>query len=395
MIGKGLQMRTMKVSMLSLLVACSALAAKDVQTVDAVGEAAIVNNDEVKARDEAKKAALRNAVEQVAGTLVSADTLTENSQLVSDRIFTNATGYVKKYSSPQFKKDGGVVTCSLKADVAVGTLDKDLQAIQSLVRSLQGKKMVVVLQEQVVDRQGVITQSSVMAEVLSDALKKDGWTLIDPAFVSGKLKLAAGATMGQVEAKEIGNLTKADYILYGQAGFRQQEPPLMFKGSKEYFPVTGEYSLTVFATDSGSQIGVVTGKLISKLNDTKVSQVHSYSRTMHDLVRSDQSNILGNMRKAIYAQLQSDRQNGNRVVVDVLGLPDYDAVTDFKQVLAARSGVNGVEEGSFEGGKANYEVTLLSNTSSFAQEFRKATFKGKKISVTGRSNNRVELTVAK
>jgi hypothetical protein len=371
-----------------LLLAAQAGAQDKEQTVEVVGEAAIVNNDEVKAREDARRAALRNAVEQVAGTLVSADTLVQNSQLVQDRILTNAQGYVKKFSTPKYTKEGGVVTASLTATVSTAALDKDLQAIQLLVKSMDGRKLVILLQEQSIDTGGVVTSSGVMSQALTDAFKKDGWTIIDPSFAAEKVRLAPGAAMGAVEAKEIGNLSKADVILYGRVTFRFQPDGAMTKG---FFPVTGEWDVSAFATDSGSQLANLAGKF----NSGKKTGIISYERTAFDLARDQSNDTVGQVRQALYTHLSSARQNGNRVVVDVVGLVDYAAVEDFKRVLGQRRGVNDVAEGSFSGGKANYEVLYVGSTQDLAGEFRTATFKGKKVSVTGRSQNRVELTVGR
>ena len=73
-------MKRAQLSVLTLLIASAAGAAGDgdTETVEATGEAAIVSGNVVKAREDARRVALRNAVEQVAGTLISADTLTDN-----------------------------------------------------------------------------------------------------------------------------------------------------------------------------------------------------------------------------------------------------------------------------------------------------------------------------
>ena len=48
-------------------------------------------------KDEATKRALRIAVEQGVGVLVSSETLVENNQLINDKIYTAVAGYVSTY----------------------------------------------------------------------------------------------------------------------------------------------------------------------------------------------------------------------------------------------------------------------------------------------------------
>lgn len=398
--------KPLKLPALLLFVATSAFAAgEDVKTVEATGEAAIVSNDLVRARAEARKAALRNAVEQVAGVMITAHTLTANNQLVSDRIFANAQGYAKPVGEPKFTQEGGVVTCSLTAAVSAGAIDKDLAAIQALVNALEAKKMIVLMQEQVIDLNGGVSQTGVMTDIISRQLKTDGWTLIDPAFAHGKLKLNAAAGLSASEAKEIGNLTKTDYILYGTSVFRQQSlssnAGSMMKGTP-IFLATGEYNITIFATDTGTQLGTVAGKIsYDSKNPEKARKIQaliSYERTTFDLVRAEQAEILGEVRSILYKDLGNASSSGSRLVVDVKGLADYGAAEDFKKVLEERRGVQAVDV-SFADGKANYDVTFVGSSGDLAAQFRgpakdkPVTFQGKKIQVTAKTANRVELTV--
>ena len=80
--------------------------------------------------------------------------------------------------------------------------------------------------------------------------------------MNGKVKLEAGVTLGSSDYKEVGNLSKAQYLLYGKAVLRHQEPGEMLKGAT-IFPVTGEYDLTLAATDSDEQIVKLNGKLVT------------------------------------------------------------------------------------------------------------------------------------
>ena len=60
----------------------------DMQEVVATGMGAILAGDEVKAKEDAIAAALRNAVEQVVGMHVESDVLVQNYQTMEDKIYT-------------------------------------------------------------------------------------------------------------------------------------------------------------------------------------------------------------------------------------------------------------------------------------------------------------------
>jgi hypothetical protein len=65
------------------------------QTVTAEGVGAVFGNDRAIARDQAIQDALRKAVEQAVGTLVSSETMVQNFQTLNDKIYTQTQGYIQ------------------------------------------------------------------------------------------------------------------------------------------------------------------------------------------------------------------------------------------------------------------------------------------------------------
>jgi len=387
----------MKAHKLSVLAAalCSlgALAAPEYVTKEATGEAAIVDNNRDRAFQDATHNALRNAVEQVAGVLVTGDTLTSNSTLVADRVYSHSEGYVKSYDVTEKKEDKGVAVVTVRAKVGTKELDRDLQAVQALIRRFGNRSLVIVINEQTVHTDGSITTSGVVATVLTDGFKQDGWTILDPAFASGQITIGAsvgGKGMDEALVKKIGDISKADYFLYGQVAFRHQDPGQMLKG---LFPVTGEYQLSVFSTDSGSQLAQLAGKL--GLEGKDKPPTISYERTSHDLAIARGADILAQVRKAVIDYLSASEQNGSRLAMTVTGLAEYGAVQNFKKVLGNIMGVRDVRPGKFGGGKAQFDVVFVGTTDDLADKLGSKKFQGKAVNVTGVSGNTIELTLGK
>ncbi|MCI0573392.1 MAG: hypothetical protein L0Y66_21820 [Myxococcaceae bacterium] len=393
----------LKLSFLSLAVAGAALArdeAPGVVTREVTAEAAVVNGNVAQAEKEAKDRALREAVEQVAGVLVEADTLTANSQLVSDRVFANSAGYVRSYDVLKRERAGDVVRVTVRAQVGTKELDKDLQAVKALVKRLGTRRLVILLNEQTHDPAGAVFSTGVTATVLTDAFKADGWTLIDSAFAAGQVDAASGVSLGTPEVKRIKDLTRADYIIYGQVNFRRQEPDSIMKSAagQQFFPVTGEYDLAVFATDSGTQLGKVVGRLNFEKREERglEKSITSYERTALELVKTRGADIVNAVRGQVLESLRDQEQNGNRVAVSVVGLSDYAAVQAFKRALSkAVTGVRDVRPGNFGDGKAQFDVVFVGTTDDFAERMSGTTFNGRRVSVTGVSGNTLQVSVAK
>ena len=103
--------KTLTFSLCAVLVSALAYAADDAMTQEGTGSAAVAGRGEEKAFEEAKKLALRDAVEKAAGVLIQGDSLTLNSQLVRDRVFATSQGYVKKHDVVSKKNDPHVIAC--------------------------------------------------------------------------------------------------------------------------------------------------------------------------------------------------------------------------------------------------------------------------------------------
>lgn len=387
-------MKALKLTVLSCLLAAVALAADappEFVTQEATGEAAIVDNNRDKALQDAKNAALREAVEKVVGVMLSSDTVTANNQLVSDRIFTNSAGYIHKYDILEKKEEGGVMKVTVRAEVGTAQLDKDLQAVRALVRRLASGRLLIVLQEQSVSSDKIITQTNVLSQTLAETFQKDGWRIIDPAFAAGKLEVASGVSLLTPEKKVIQDLRSADYIVTGTVTMRHESAKAAFE-LNNYFPVTGEFELAVFATDSGTQIAHLSDKFDSQGVPVSVS----YERTAHSIAKTRGQKIVEDVRKAVVDYLSKSEQNGNAVVVTVTGLADYASVSEFKKLLAqAVTGLRDVKQGDFTKGKATFDALLVGTTDDFATALSKKTYKGKKVSVTGVTGNTIEITLAR
>ena len=368
----------------------------EVVTREATGEAAIVGGNVDRATREAKEAALREAVEQVAGVIISAQTLSANSQLISDQVFSHSSGYVRSYQVLSQSQEKGVVKVTVRAEVGTKELDRDLQAVQALVRRLAGRKLVILVQEQTIDDKGVTITSGVAATVLTEAFKRDGWTLVDPSFAAGKVRVASAVALGAVEAKEIGTLSKADYILYGTVAFRDAPADAMLLsggGQRAAYPLTGDFDFGVFETSAGSQLAKVSGKLRSSVQDMSVQ---SREESAYNLLRAHSEEIVSPVRKAVLESLRAAEQNGNRLVLEVLGVADFASLQAFTRELPKWSaGVRDMAAPTLSGGRGRMDVTYLGTAAALAEQLEGKSFRGKKIAVTGVSGSTLEVTIGK
>ena len=99
----------------------------------AKGYSVITKAGEQDAYDRALEHALRNAVEQVLGTMVQASTLVKNNTLIDNKIYNQSRGYVQKYivvdEFNQKELDENVKKLKIEAYIVKSGLEDDLMSL--------------------------------------------------------------------------------------------------------------------------------------------------------------------------------------------------------------------------------------------------------------------------
>jgi hypothetical protein len=397
-------MKTFKTSLVVLFVASLAFAAEPAfVTKEATGQAS-VKDGEPKAYDEAVKQALRSAVEQASGVMITADTVTLNSQLVRDQVYARASGYVKKFDVVSKKVEKGVLTVVVKAEVGTAELDKDLEAVKGMITRLGRTNLLIVTQEQAIDDKGIATKSEVLSTALTNVFKKDGWLILDEKSGGADLKLAAGVAQGTPPIKEILKTADADYVVYGTINFRYHVLPFggtetLANGEKKpiIFPVSAEYDLAMYNVRSREQLAKISGKFDQEQMQKKgIKPLISYSQTAMDFSKVESPRIIAELRNPVVEYLRNKAVNGNDVTVVVSGLPDFTSVGDFSESLKTIKDVTVVKQaGDFENGKMQYMVTIAGNASDLGRLLDRSKYKAKTLKVTAVKNGAVEVAIAK
>jgi hypothetical protein len=103
-------------------------------TVQASGLAAILSGDLARAYKDAERAALREAVEQAVGTLVTGQTRVRSFSVIQDEILTRTEGYVERFSVLGRRRlDPRTCEVTIEAVVRLGALHRSLAALDLLV----------------------------------------------------------------------------------------------------------------------------------------------------------------------------------------------------------------------------------------------------------------------
>lgn len=364
--------------LLAALLAVPAGAAEDVKPVEAEGYAPVVENDVAGAKGRARDDAMRNCVQQVAATHVTAATETDQAQLLSDKIYSHSEGYVRRFSVLEDRRDGNTWVTKVRCEVAEGKLDEDLMAFGIAYRREGMPRVMVLLAEQSITASqatgwwqggGNASDLRVAENAFMDRMSRSGFSFVDPEVLSGKLKLeAVGADPNVQQAREIGRLTGAEVVVVGRVLAKpvgQMEIP----GGALYAAVAN-VSARAVRTDTGQVIASseFTGRTTNDFEQTTAGR-----KALSDAGRQLGSDLFAKIGTA-WAR---DQSGGRRVALTVGGVDDYARLAAFKaQLQHGVRGVKDVQERSMEGGKAELEVVTAGTGQALASEIATRRFQG-------------------
>ena len=251
------------------VVACAALAflfasdalASEAVTVEAMGQAPVYNKDVSQARDKAIDDAKRKAVEQAIGSMVSSETVTENFQLISDKILSKSSGYVRRYKIlSEGATDEGIYQVKMEAMVQSGVLNSDLQGVLAILQAKKMPRVLVMITEQNIGgapsawwtNPGASVSMDVAENTLIDEWRPKGVKFVERQVLDGKIRVGAVATtdLQNDVAKEFGAMSGAEIVVIGKA-IATKSTTIPLKTSVPMYSVNAQISVRVLNVDDG------------------------------------------------------------------------------------------------------------------------------------------------
>ncbi len=217
-------------SLLAIL-AAGPVAAAETVTVQATGMGVIYNGDVAKARDDAVKDAIRQAVEQTTGMFIDSQTRVEMFQTLEDSIYARSNAYVTDYRviDEGYGSFENSYEATVECTVAVGLLEERLAELDvTSIAPLIGNPRIMVIVEEENLLQGyhyywwdwssldMGTTEMTLQEILID----NEFDLVDAAQARNNIDrdmVMAALTGDAMAAAEIGLQYGAEYVITGKA----------------------------------------------------------------------------------------------------------------------------------------------------------------------------------
>ncbi len=346
-------------------------------TVQAVGQAAIYGNDVAQARDKAIEDAMRKAVEQAVGAMVSSETVTQNFELLSDKIYSKSRGYVRSYKVISEKKEEGVYQVNIEAQVASGNLKNDLDGVLAVLKAKNMPRVLIMVAEQNVGQAGAdfwwgnktfSTNLDAVENAFIDSWTPKGLKFIDRQQLSGKLKVSSALSSAEPSddaVKELGQMAGAELVVIGKA-VATDVGPIM---GTQMHSIRANISLRALNLDNGQILATSTqsqavGHVDATTGGTQALQKVAV-KAADDLLQK------------ILAQWEGQVSGPSSVTLTIKNVGKSKFLRDIAEILRNQvRGVAEVRQRAFKARVAELEVDIKGSAQDLATELEEKKFTG-------------------
>jgi len=196
--------------------------------VDVTGQAA---GEDLTAQDQAIADGLRKAVEQACGTFLTAQSKSQDYQLVYDRIFANTVGFVRKHKEKRIYIEDGITHARLSVHVSTQKFQEDWAVIAHTLAQEGNPRVILVVTDATWTEDPTPTtapaeqslSAGVVQSKLEDFFLSKGVMLMDRSTAVSVNKrdiILAGMQDDVRQLAALGARFKADVVLFGQTSAR-------------------------------------------------------------------------------------------------------------------------------------------------------------------------------
>ncbi len=348
---------------------------------------AVLSSSEASARDVAIEDALRRAVEQAVGTVITSESMTENYELLSDRIYSKATGHVRKYKILRESKDDGLFRVKIHATVGTDRIKDDLEAIGLLMQRKHKPRVMVIAVETIKDKYlRDLGNLSVTESAMIGIFRQKGFKVIDADTVkkvTERDQLLSALQGDNMLAAKIGLQYGAEIVVMGKA---TADSSGYIMSNNKLQSINANVTARVIRTDN-AEIIATGDQMSTRAHISVISGAHTAFKIAGE-------KLAGTMVEQILGKWTTETANLNSVVLVISGLDSYSDLIALKEALAHDvRGVKGVHQRSFTGGEAKLEIELRGDTQALAEVLVTQEIGNLSIDITDMSQNKIQARI--
>jgi hypothetical protein len=377
---------------LCLFALSTGLLAQEEITVTSTGLGVVIAGDLGKARDEALNDALRKAVEQAVGTMISSQSIVENAILIEDNIYSKTSGYIKGYDivrEGQSVNIPNTYEVALTATVSTASLKDDLAAIGILLQRKGLPRMMVIVEEKNIEQHEWVREAHNLnsaEQKVQEIFRSKGFDFVDQktAFRNLKRDQESAINRGDTQAAvALGNRSGAEVVITGNAIAKKSSTNVDLGGM---ISIQANVNMRAIRTDNADIIATASAS---------APQVHIDDVTGGVLaIQKASEKAAEQLSEQIIATWSEDLASGMRVNLIVHNLQSFGDLNDFKFVLRDYTrGTKSVDLRSFAAGVAEFDVETTSTADEVARSLTGKDLETFTVEVLSVTQNKLELKV--
>ncbi len=357
------------------------------EMITAEGVVAVTSENTAIFREKAIDDALRRAVEQAVGTLVSSDTMTNNFQVVHDKILAQTSGYVKNYQIIKEGRVGQEFRVTVMADVGRENLQRSLEALGLLQVLKEKPKVMVIIEERVGGLFGTTAWENVgQAEsAIMERLMAAGFHVVDPATVRANIPRDKALRLleGDPKAAATAGLQYgAQVVITGRAFSKNAGGRLL---GTQMQSIQATLQARVVRADDGRVISSRSEQGTRAHIDEMQGGALAIKEASEKLSEALVKDILNSWKKEVYGRSQE-------ITLIISGLISYRHLSAVKAFLENDlQGVKAVNQRNFTQGTAEILLDYAGKTSLIADELANKQFTGFRLEPTNVTSNRLDV----
>lgn len=313
-------------------------------------------------KDQALRAAMRNAVEQGLGTLVSSETRIQNFQLIQDKIFSHSQGYVTRYSPVKEEKLDGMFRTTIKAYVDDKILKDDIEAL-GILRKVIGNPRILVSYNMAGETAQALKGKDFVEEIYNgivESLTDKRFRVVDKRAsekFSQQIAETHGIDVDLNRAAAFGLQYQAEYTLYYNVA-----------GEIKEGVVSKQAVLRIKAQlIDNTRAQIITSKVVESTGSGQTLDM-ALEKAARDGGRKVVVPMLGPVQKA-WMEMQ---QSGSIYFVTIDGVEDSEEIAAFTGKLEQFPSVNSSREIESGGGKTTFEAEYRGKRSQLDRDILRA-----------------------
>jgi len=356
------------------------------ETVTADGMAGLQDNQAIS-RDNAITDALRKAVEQAVGVMLSSETLIENSALVRDNIYSKTQGYIKQYKIVKEAPAKEVYAVTVLAVIGVSDLKNDLGALGLLQARVGKPRTLFMVAEQHIGRDTPLYLPAGEIGAAESAMKEEfmnkEFNVIDRARITGNLPAKRTVELSDSTVRETGRKLGAEIVIKCTA--------IVKEGPRTAGSPVGSYLADITA----SAIRVDNGQLLASGRGQGVAR-HVAQNTGENSALDQAGRDVGNkLIDQIIAKWIVETSGVQTTQITIHGLKEMQDLIKIKEFISSQlRGVQNVIQRSYEKGVAILDVSAKSNAQQIGDELAVKKIPDLTLSVTGATAHTLEISIA-